>query len=194
MSRRNVISAIVGLLAAWGGTALLVSPVALSLGRISPVAVSLFGQVALWLLCAGVVGIVLFWERKPLTSLWIRPFQYQSFVWAAVLIFVHVILIFPLTEWVRKSIGLQGYAAGVKMALTLPLWVRIPAVLTAGVVEEILFRGYPVTRLASLTGSAALAGFFSSAGFSSLYFSILGAGASLAFFICGFAAPSFFFL
>jgi membrane protease YdiL (CAAX protease family) len=153
---------------------------------------SLLGQLALWLLCATVIGIMMFWERRPLESLWLRPLQWQSFAWAGALIFASIVLVFPVTEWVRKAIGLPGYAAGMETALAHPVWFRILAVLTAGVVEEILFRGYAVTRLAQLTGSLLLAGSLSTLVFAALHLPLWGAGPSLAFFIGGLATTAFF--
>ena len=192
MTRQNALPAIVGLSVAWGGTALLVSPVALSLGDPSSVVVGFLGQAALWLLCAAVIGIVVFWERESLESLWLRPFQWQSLAWAGVLVFASVVLIFPITEWVRKGVGLPGYAAGMETALAHPAWLRVLAVLTAGIVEETLFRGYAVTRLARLTGSLLLAGSLSSLVFAALHLPVWGAGPSLSFFIGGLATTAFF--
>ena len=192
MNQRNALPAIVGLSVAWGGTALLVSPVARSLADPTSAVVSLLGQAALWLLCAAVVGVVLFWERKPLASLWLKPFRWQSLAWSGVLICGSIILIFPFTEWIRKAVGLSGYAAGIETALAYPVWFRILAVLTAGVVEEVLFRGYAVTRLAQLTGSLLPAVGLSNLAFAALHLPVWGAGPSLAFFIGGLATTAFF--
>ncbi|MFL6208457.1 MAG: CPBP family intramembrane glutamic endopeptidase [Pyrinomonadaceae bacterium] len=192
MNRRNTLPAIVGLSVAWGGTALLVSPVARALGDPTSVVLSLLGEAALWLLCATVVGIVLLWERQPLASLWLRPFRWQSLAWAGVLVFGSVVLLFPITELVRKTASLPGYAAGMETALAYPVWFRVLAVITAGVVEEVLFRGYVVTRLAQLTGSLLLAVCLSSLVFAALHLPVWGAGPSLAFFIGGLATTAFF--
>src|SRR5947207_9518958 len=191
MRTRNTVPAIVGLLVAWGGTALLVSPVAWSARHTAPIVTSLLAEVALYLLCGLVVGIVLFWEKKPLASLWLRPFSFQSFFWAGVLLLVYFILIFPATEFVRRDLGLRGYAPGMESVLVLPLWLRIVAVITAGVVEEILFRGYAVTRLANLTGSMALAVVVSTVIFAALHLPVWGAGPSVAFSIGGLATTAF---
>jgi uncharacterized protein len=192
MNRQSALPAIVGLSVAWGGAALLVSPVALPRGGPASAVVSLLGQAALWLLCAAVIGVVVFWEGRPLESLWLRPFRWQSLAWAGVLIFGSIVLIFPLTEWVRKGVGLPGYAAGMGAVLAYPVWFRILAVLTAGVVEEVLFRGYAVTRLAQLTGSLLLAVGLSSLVFAALHLPVWGAGPGLAFFIGSLATTAFF--
>src|SRR5689334_3791518 len=133
---RETVPAISGLLVAWGGTALLVSPLALPATDASSALTGILGQIALWLLCATVVGIVVLWEKRPLESLWLKPFQWQSLAWAGVLVLVSLLVVFPITEWVRESVGLPGYAVGMETALTSPGALRAFAVLTAGVVEE----------------------------------------------------------
>ena len=174
-----------GLLLAWGGTGLLVSPLAASLDP-------LLGQLALWLIGALVVAVVLLWERKPLTSLWLQPLDWRSWAWAAVLVIAHFVVIFPATEWVRREIGLPGYAAGMEAAVAQPVWLRILAVVTAGVVEEVLFRGYAATRLLRATGSALVAVVLSSAAFAALHLPLWGPGPSLSFFLGGLATTAFF--
>jgi len=182
----------VGLLVAWGGAMLLVSPVARSLGNSPSLVAGVLGQVALWLLCAVVLCIVVCWEKKPLSSLWLKPFQWRSLVWAGVLMTGSITLFFPMTEWARRKLGLPGYTPGMETALAFPMWLRIVAVLTAGVVEETLFRGYAVTRLAQLSRSPLLAISLSSVVFAALHFPVWGAGPSVAFFIGGLATTAFF--
>src|SRR5688572_8099845 len=70
--------AVIGLLVAWGGTALLVSPLGDRLGDPTSLSAALLAQALLWLLFAAVVVIVVFWEKQPLASLWLRPFQWRS--------------------------------------------------------------------------------------------------------------------
>ena len=154
---RQTVPAISGLLIAWGGTALLVSPVVQSATIVSSTLTGIVGQIALWLLCAAVVWIVVYWEKRPLTSLWLKPLQWQSFAWAGVLILVSILILFPITEGVRKAVGLPGYAMGMEAALAYPRWLRVFAALTAGVVEETLFRGFAVTRLLQLGAGIPLA-------------------------------------
>ena len=183
--------AVVGLLVAWGGTALLVSPAAQVLADSSIIG-RVVGQAVLWLLWAGVIGIVLFWEKRPLSSLWLRRFEWQSIAWAGVLILGSILLVFPANEWLRKAVGLPGYAAGMEYALASPIWLRVFAVLTAGIVEETLFRGYAVTRLWQLSGSLNLAVVLSSVAFAALHLPVWGPGPSLGFLIGGLATTAFF--
>jgi membrane protease YdiL (CAAX protease family) len=179
-------------LVAWGGTALLVNPVVQSATDASSTLTGIVAQIALWSLCGAVVGIVVYWEKRPLATLWLKPFQSQSFAWAGLLVLVSILVLFPITEWVRKAVGLPGYAMGMETALAYPGWLRVFAVLTAGVVEETLFRGFAVTRLLQLGAGMPLAVGVSSAVFAALHLPVWGAGPSLGFFIGGLATTAFF--
>ena len=189
---RQTTPAIVGLLLAWSGTALLVSPAAELVADSSSVSGGVLGQVGLWLLFAAVVGIVIFWEKQPLRSLWLQPLEWQSLGWASVLTLFSLFVIFPITEGARTTVGLSGYAGGMETALAYPAGLRVIAVLTAGIVEETLFRGFAVTRLLLLVGSVPVAVGVSSAVFAALHLPVWGSGPSLAFFVGGIATTAFF--
>ena len=190
-SRRLKIAAIAGLVAAWGGTALLVSSGTL-LGEPGRVTTALVEQAVLWLLFAAVLAIVLLWERLPLASLWLQPFRWQSVGWGLLLAAALVIVVFPAREWVRRAAGLPGYAAGMEQVLALPVWVRVLAVIGAGIVEDTLFMGYAVTRLILLTGRVWLAAALALAVFCALHVPVWGPGAALAFFAGGVPMMAFF--
>ena len=152
MSSSQVAPVLVGLLVAWGGTALLVSPVGRLLGNPDKIATKCREQAALWILFGMIIAIVVLWEKQPLTSLWLRPLQWRSLAWGLALAVATVWVVIPAREWVRRQAGLGGYPAGMARVLALPVWFRVAAVITAGIVEETLFHGYAVTRLAFLTG------------------------------------------
>ena len=185
-------AAVTGLAVAWGGTALLVSPTALALSDPPTVAGALVGQALLWLIWVAVLAIVFFWERESVGSLWLRV-RWQSVGWAVALIALHRWALFPATEWLRHAVGVAGYEAGIESAMRLPAWVRLIAVIGAGVVEETLFRGYAVTRLARLTGSVWIGGIIATAVFSALHIPVWGAGlAFTSFFVGGLPMTAFF--
>jgi membrane protease YdiL (CAAX protease family) len=93
------------------------------------------------------VAIVLFWEKQSLRSLWLQPFRWQSIGWGLILVAVYYAILFPLGEWVRRSAALPGFGHGMDQVMKFPLWYRVVAVVGAGIGEEILFRGFSVTRL-----------------------------------------------
>jgi len=179
------------LLVAWGGTALLLTPWAIrSLG--ASVVGRVVGQAVMWLLCGAVVLIAVRWERRPLSSLWLRPFGWQSIAWAAVLWAAHLFVLFPASESIRVALGLPGYATGMEMALASPVWLSVIQVTTAGIVEETMFHGYAITRIADMTGHVWLAVVVASGVFAALHLPLWGAGPSLAFFLSGVATSAFF--
>jgi membrane protease YdiL (CAAX protease family) len=182
----------VGLLLAWGGTALLVGPAGAFVGDASSTVGAMLGQAAMWLLFAAVVGIVIFWEKEPLASLWLRSPAWQSIGWASVLAIFSVLVMFPVTEWVRQTAGLSDYTVGMETTLVHPIWLRVVAVLTAGIVEETLFRGFAVTRLLRLGWSAPVVVVLSSAVFAALHLPVWGTGPSVALLIGGIATTAFF--
>jgi len=125
-------------------------------------------------------------------SLWLRPLEWQSFAWAAALVAASILALFPATEWLRRALGLQGYGAGMESVLALPAWFRLVAAVTAGVVEETLFRGYSVTRLSRLIGRVWLAAAISVVASALLHLPMWGPGPSLSFLVGGAATTAFF--
>ena len=82
----NTAAVIAGLTVTWGGTALLISPVARSLGDPSRVAYALIGQALLWTIAAGVVASVLLCERRSIRSIWLQEFRWQSIDWGILVV------------------------------------------------------------------------------------------------------------
>jgi membrane protease YdiL (CAAX protease family) len=174
-SRVRVVPILVGLLLVWAGT-LLIDPVSRLYAAEGTLAEAVIGQVAFWLLGVAVILHVRFRERQPLRSLWLKPFQWQSIAWGLALVAVNYAVLLPTGEFVRRSAGLPGFAAGMEPIMALPLWYRVWAVLGAGVIEEILFRGYTVTRLAALLGRPWLAGAIALVAFALLHVPLWGWG------------------
>jgi membrane protease YdiL (CAAX protease family) len=139
------------LTAAWGGTALLVSPVARSLSDPSRVANALIGQALFWAIAAAVIASVILWEKQPIQSIWLQKFRWRSVAWGIILTAVYYAVLFPFGDWVRRSVGLPGFRAGMEEVTRFPVWYRMIAVVGAGIGEEVVFRGFSVTRIAMLT-------------------------------------------
>jgi membrane protease YdiL (CAAX protease family) len=190
--RGRTAASMAGLTIAWGGTLLLISPIARGLGDPMDLSTAVIGQLLLWLLAAAVVAIVLFWERQTLRSLWLQPFHWRSIAWGLLLAIVHYAVLFPAGEWVRRITELPGFAAGMDDVMRFPLWYRMLAVLGAGVVEETLFRGFTVTRLCALTGRLWLAATLALLGFSALHVPMWGWGFAVGGLVSGTAAMAFF--
>jgi len=113
-------------------------------------------QLALQLAFCGlalfIVLLVVRFERLPLASIGLRKPGWSTLVTAVSLfsagILLQLLVIGPLVgRW-----GDGRPAAEIAALATLPGWFRIVLGATGGVVEETLYRGYAVERLATLTG------------------------------------------
>ena len=106
-----------------------------------------------WIIGLTMIVYVIAVERRPLSSIGFRRPGWRTFVYGllgAIVMFASVVLsysvIFPL-------LGLQMNQQAVAAITTRPLWFQILIFLRAGVVEEILYRGYPIERVEELSGS-----------------------------------------
>ena len=189
----SVLAVIFGLTLAWNGTRLLLSPAAVrAFGNPANLWMAFVGQALLWLIAAAVLAIVIFWEKKPIASLWLQPFRWQSIAWGLALVALHYAVIFPFTEWVRHTTGLPGFEQGMDRVMRFPVSYRITAFLTAGVVEELLFRGYTITRLTMLTRNVWVAGVLALVGFAFLHAPYWGRGFVVISLIGGVVTTTFF--
>jgi uncharacterized protein len=127
-----------------------------------------------WALGAIVLLYVLIVERRPLSSIgwnklsW-RTLAYGALGAAAVFAFAGVIVTIGL-----PLLHLQQNAEALKQMAALPYGLRFAIVLRAGIVEEILFRGYGIERLRELTGNKYVAGAITLAIFSLAHLSHWG--------------------
>lgn len=183
---------LVGLTLAWGGPAFLVSPAARVLGQPDRLTTMFLGEAIMWAFAGSVATVVIFWEKQPLSSLGLRRPDWRTiasgFALAATMIYVVV----PLLTEVLRAIDIPAFEQGMARVLSLPLSVRIVAVVTAGVVEDFLFIGYAFTRLAWLTGRNWLAGIISVAAAALLHLPNWGLGPVLAYLLTGAIATAFF--
>ncbi|MEO6748647.1 MAG: CPBP family intramembrane glutamic endopeptidase [Casimicrobiaceae bacterium] len=116
-------------------------------------AATLLREACWWVYAAVLVAYVLRVERKPLASIGMRRPNWKTPVFgvlAAIVMIATVVLsynvIFPL-------LGLQMNRTAVDKITHHPQWVQLLIFARAAVVEEILYRGYPIERIQQLTGS-----------------------------------------
>jgi membrane protease YdiL (CAAX protease family) len=125
----------------------------------------LLNEAIWWALGAAVIAWVLLVERLPLSSIgWRRP-GWKSLVWglaATVLMMASVMASYAL---IFPALGLHMNAGAVASITHTPLWLQSATMVRAGVVEEIIFRGYAIERLQALTASRWAAGLISAAVF-----------------------------
>jgi membrane protease YdiL (CAAX protease family) len=118
----------------------------------------LLGAALHWADAIAIVALVFLVERRGAASIGLAPLRWWTLplgVACAVLIFLAT----PLVQVVNHALGLDADPGVVRWLLAQPAWLRALLVVTAGVFEEIAFRGYALERLAELTGSRRLAAF-----------------------------------
>ena len=181
-----------GLAVAWGGPLLLLGPAGRLLGPPGSIVTKLLEQLVLWALLALIAAIVVFWEKQPLASLSLRPLAWRSVGWGLLLAAAMIGVVLPCLVWALRAAGIPGFEAGMAAILALPVWFRIVAVVTAGVVEDSLFFGYGFNRLIRLTRSYWAAGVVTVLVVSFLHLPSWGIGAVLAYFVAVGIGAGFF--
>jgi len=174
-----------GLALALAGPALLAIGCERLPAGLSAVAKSLIGQVGMWTLLAAILAIARLWERRPLASLGLRPLRISSLVSGLVAAAILVYAVVPLATALVSATGLPAFEGGLARVLALPVWMRTVAVVTGGLVEEVLFRGYAITRLEDVTGSSVVAAILSVLVFAASHSPLWGPGPVLSFVLSG---------
>src|SRR6185436_1521087 len=152
---------------------------------LSPLTASLVGELALVAVVAGVLLIVLRWERQPLSSIGLRPPRWQSLAWGLALAAFFVYVFAPAVFWALRRLHLQGFESGLNKLSGLPLWVVVLAVVIGGFAEEVLYRGYAIERLSELSGSPWIGGLVPLAIFTVAHVPGWGWGPALTTFVSG---------
>jgi membrane protease YdiL (CAAX protease family) len=110
-------------------------------------------EVVMWGLAFGVMALVVFWERRPLSSIGVRGLTWKDGLFALLLGAVLFVLIPILAITVARVTGGPVQSSAVLGELAKQsLFLRILMAFRAGVTEEILFRAYPIERMEGLTG------------------------------------------
>ena len=136
------------------------------------------GLVAQWLAALLILAVVLLWERRPPEALGLRRFVPIHLAWGIggfVVSTVGITLTFPLIS----ALGLDSLEDGVRRLAVLPLALRLAIPLSAGITEEILFRGFLIERLSELTGRMSTGALTSWLVFTALHVPFWGVGGAL---------------
>ena len=111
-----------------------------------------------WVYAVALLVWLLRAERLPLQSIGLRlpswktlGFGLLGFVALLAVFVVHYAVLIP-----KLHLDPSGAAAERNLILATPYWFRVLLVLRAAVVEEILFRGYLISKVRQLTGSTVL--------------------------------------
>lgn len=131
-----------------------------------------------WAIAVVLIMLVMFWERKPLSSIGIRRLHRKD-VLGAIAGFLLGGVIIMITMPIVEGLGLGSTEGGVRYLSQFSVWFRMFMVLTAAVTEEILYRGYLVERLNILTNRIGLSTLLSYLLFVALHLSFWGIGGLL---------------
>lgn len=170
--------AIVGLSIALAGPLLLASApmqhVYLSFG--SDAMGAFVGQSLLWAILAGALACLVFGEKLPLASVGLVAPRVSS-VMTGVAVGAGVYVVLFSVAAVLMQFKLFDAAKAGATVVSWPLWLRLFALVTAGVVEEAIYRGYAIERLTALTGRRWLAALIALAAFCAAHLPFWGLGA-----------------
>lgn len=111
-----------------------------------------------WTVAIVILGLILPWERLPLRSI---GFRMPSFLDFGAMVLALCAMWLTIGVFAAATHAATGDDAPAAAIAGIPLLLRITLFLTAGFCEELLFRAYAVERLATLTGSIAIAGVLS---------------------------------
>ncbi len=145
-----------GLLVALGGPSLAVAAKHAGYFGSQVIGGDIWNWFVLWGLALVTMLILVAGERQPLSAIGFRRFGWTS-VGFGVGLGVAVIMLFPVAGAILKTFNIANSPPALTQVMALPLWLRVGTLLTAGFTEEILFRGYTISRLKAATGSTAIA-------------------------------------
>lgn len=131
-----------------------------------------------WAVVIVLLAIVFLWEKQSLASIGIKEMSWQDVSWGVIGFIVGAFSFF-LTIPVVNALGLGTTSGGILELAQIPIPLRVGIVLTAGITEEILFRGYPIERLYSLTNRLGLSALIAYAAFVLLHIPFWGLGGAI---------------
>ncbi len=192
MSSPTTLPTVIGLGLTFGGPPLIVGLGEKSAASLGSLTVALLGQIALVAVCVAVLATFRFWERRPLSSIGLQALRWPSFAWGIALAGFLIFAFSPAAFWLLNHFELSGFDTGFSKLAVLPSWYRVLAVVIGGTVEEILYRGYAVEGVASLSGSYWIAGIVSVAASGVAHVPMWGWGASTTTFLSAGLATLFY--
>jgi membrane protease YdiL (CAAX protease family) len=116
------------------------------MGASTSISAGVWKEVAIWIMAAFLILLVRFGEGLPLSSIGLgtAPWR-QSLRHGATLTGLC-----GVTAWIVIQFTGYGHGPGSAEFNKVPIWFETMAVIRAGVVEELFFRGYAIERLESI--------------------------------------------
>jgi uncharacterized protein len=150
-ARLGKLPSVAALIVALAGGPLLVVVPRIAFGEDQRVGLQIALQLLYCALAAGIVWVVLRHERLPLSSIGLRRPDWLTL--PSVVLLDGVLVLLPLvTTRLFGSFDTRDLQTRLALIAMWPLWFRIFVGLSAGIVEELLYRGYALERLAAMSG------------------------------------------
>jgi membrane protease YdiL (CAAX protease family) len=109
--------------------------------------------------------IMLLWikrvERLPLSSIGLRRPTLGTLGFGLLFVIPMMASVMLSYAVIFPALGLHQNMTTTRSLIAVPLWLQTATMIRAGVVEEILYRGYPIERITALTGRRWLAALLS---------------------------------
>jgi membrane protease YdiL (CAAX protease family) len=170
----------VGLIVALAGPPVLAFTAGHVFGPAPTLAVQVAMQLVLCAIAAVVALVIRRRERLPVESIGIRRPALVSMMAALGLVLVVQHVLPLLTTPLMKALARGDFQPGLETIARQPLWWRVCVAVTSGPIEEILYRGYAVERLATLTGRLSLGGLIATLAFAAAHIPFWGVGPAVA--------------
>ena len=139
---------------------LFISPIFLKPNVNEPVSTLIYFAV-LWGLAFGMLFFTRSIEKLPLTTIGWKPLSWK-WIFTAIGLGILLSLLVPVfTLLVNAVFPPSDTGTITQVASSFSWWILLLSVLTAGITEEILFRGYPLERLHEITGNKWISGVIS---------------------------------
>ncbi|MCU0547544.1 MAG: CPBP family intramembrane metalloprotease [Oscillatoriaceae cyanobacterium Prado104] len=159
------LATVAGLCLAVGGPPLIASFGDRLFGNSESLTGKILQQFVLALLFIAVLGIVIFWEEQPLSSIGLHPLRWRSSLWGLIFAGFLSFIYAPLLMQAIDRLGFKAFESGLEKLTPLPIWYLVLAIAIGSIVEEGLYRGYATERLSLLTGSYAIGGLLAAIAF-----------------------------
>lgn len=132
---------------------------------LSPNNLTLLKLFLIWVLAATVITLVIYGEGRALRTIGLKPITIKETLLAIGLGILLSLSVPILTVIVSRIIPSSQEGSVTAVVMNVPAGIMLLATLTAGITEEILYRGYAIERITEITGNQWLAIFVSVATF-----------------------------
>ena len=110
-------------------------------------------EICFWVMALVVLAVVLCWERESLRSIGLRGLTVKEGLLSLLVGMLLFVLVPTLGIFMERVLGIATSTMEIVAALAkYPIWFRALLSARAGLVEEVLYRGYPIERVNRLTG------------------------------------------